>query len=143
MKSLTTISSELAIPIATVRYRISGYSDFIPFTTTNKGKMYSPEAEEVIKLINDCYAQEKSSEEIMQLLSSQYARDITILPEQQPTETIQQQPNEQVERLNNNLEMLIARIDRQHFMQAELNEIKIKMAVLEQKERDRIWWKFL
>jgi hypothetical protein len=140
MKTLPVIAKELNnMPVTTLRYRISPYGDFLPFSTTSKGKEYAEQEQVTISLINDSIIEGKSQEEILQMLSQTCIRDIEIIPTTTPT-TSEQPKNEQLTRLNNNLETLLLRLDRQNDLQRQVNEMRIAISEIHIVEKK--WWKF-
>lgn len=142
MKTLPKIAQELGVPIATLRYRIKLYQDFIQWTTTSKGKEYDEQAEGIIKEINDCFIKELSTEEIMTLLASKYARDIEIVAETTTTTTSEQQPLLMaILQMNESLVNVISRLDRQQEMQEQIDSIKSEVAGLSRVEKNKKkWW---
>lgn len=142
MRSLPSIAKSLNTPIATLRYRIKPYEDFLPYTTTSKGREYNEQTEGIIREINTYINKDKQQEEILQLLASKYIRDIEVVTETTTPTTSEQQPqNEQLIRLNNNLEMLVSRLDRQTELEKQVHELRVKMASLQKVNKER-WWKF-
>jgi len=77
MKTLSQIVKEIGIPIATVRYRIKPYNDFITYRTTSRGKKYDEQSEGIIREINKYIIEGKQREEVLKILSLKYQREIT------------------------------------------------------------------
>lgn len=122
MKTLPQISRELSTPIATLRYRLKPYEDFIVGVTTSKGKEYSSESEGIIREINELVVQDNSTETILSILSSKYARDIEIIEESTTAETSQQQ-NE----ILLIMKELVNRLDRQDEQQRQIDELRAEV----------------
>lgn len=132
------IASELNIPTSTLRYRIAPYRDFIPCESTSKGDRYSDESVLIMKTICTYYNDKKTSEEIMLILSANFARDIEIVNETNKQVTSEQQPNFiELVRLNDNLEKLIDKMDRQQELQIQINEIRTAIGELSRVERHK------
>jgi|GEM_PF-6616503 len=140
--TLPNIAKKLNVPTTSLRYRIANFSEFLPYTTTSKGREFAEQEQATIALINDCVVQGKSQEEILQLLSQTCIRDIEIIPTATPTTNEQQPQNDQLARLNNNLETLILRLDRQNDLQRQVNELRTAMGELARGEKREYWWKF-
>jgi cell fate (sporulation/competence/biofilm development) regulator YlbF (YheA/YmcA/DUF963 family) len=138
MKTLPQIAGELNIPVSTMRYRIKPYEDFITHTTTSKGKEYSDQSELIMREINTYTTQGKSQEEIMLLLTAKYARDIEIVQETTTPTTSEQQPQfAELVRLNDNLEKLMEKMDRQQELQMQINEMRTAISELSRVERHK------
>jgi hypothetical protein len=123
LKTLPQISADLSTPIATLRYRIKPYTDFIPGVKTSKGMEYNEASEAIIGEINACYSTDMSAEAIRDMLSGKYARDIEVVPDTTASKTNEQQLifNELM-RFNDNMESLIERLNRQDDLQRQINE---------------------
>jgi len=142
LKTLPQIARELTTPIATLRYRLRPYEDFIVSVTTSKGKEYSSESEGIIREINQLVTQDKSTESILGILSTKYARDIEVIAESTMAETSQQQVFiEQISRFNDNMEKLIDKMDRQQAMQSQLDDMKIVINEISRVQKNKKWWK--
>lgn len=139
MKSIPQISKELGVPVATLRYRLQAYEDFLPYKCNNKGtKEYSDETEAVIRDINSCCDEKKSQEDIMLLLSTKYARDIEIVNESTTPTTSEQQPQfTELVRLNDNLEKLMDKMDKQQDLQMQINEMRTAIGELSRVDRHK------
>lgn len=138
MKTLPVIAKELNnMPVTTLRYRISQYSEFLPFVTTSKGKEFDEPTEGIIRQINDYVMQGKSTEEILQLLSAEHIRDIAVVETNLPTTNGQQSNNEIVAIMQD----LVAKLDRQDNLQQQINEMKMAIGELSRPGGKR-WYEF-
>jgi hypothetical protein len=141
MKSLPKIAAELSVPIATLRYRLQAFNEFITYSVNGKnGKEYSEDVECIIKEINSYCDQKKSTEEIISLLATKYARDIEIIEDTTETTTIQQHDSTELIRLNNNLEKMIERLDRQQELQQQINEMRLAISEISRVGRHKKNW---
>jgi len=142
IKSLPQISRELGVPIATLRYRLQAYEDFIPYKHNNKGtKVYTSEFEGIICDINRYCDEKKTHDEIVTLLAAKYAHEIVVVNEPTtPTTNEQQYQNTEISRLNDNLEKLMDKMDRQQELQMQINEMRTAIGELSRVDRHKKGW---
>lgn len=76
--TIKEIAKQLGVPESNIRYYRDRFEEFLPYVGEGRKRRYKQEAMEIFKCIVDGYRQEQTTEQIAQLLSHNYPRNLTI-----------------------------------------------------------------
>ena len=143
IKTLPQISKEISVPVTSLRYKIAPYDEYIPFVKGNKGREYGEEAENVIRQINEYITANKTSEEILAILSITAIRDVAVITEQLPEVIADTRVYDKLTALNDNITRLVEQLARDKSVRQEISDIRLEMSRLKSPVKWYHWeyWK--